>query len=108
MRQEVTTTNGRAASRSSAERLGFTPGTAVAGIAFHLMDERVALAVEEESLDRARERLTSEKFCPTIKRELWEGMANRERLEWLLTRSKTVTVMLPDGTARLERKRTWL
>jgi hypothetical protein len=92
----------------SEQRMSFTPAMAAAGIAFHLMDENLALVVEQESIQRTQSRLEGEKFCPTIKRELWETMDNRERLDWLMARSKTVIIMLPDGAVRLEKKRSWL
>lgn len=110
MRQDVRTTDSRVATGKAAseQRMSFTPAMAAVGIAFHIKDENLAIEVEEESIHRTQQRLEGEKFCPSIKRELWETMDNRERLDWLMARSKTVIIMLPDGAVRLEKKRSWL
>jgi hypothetical protein len=64
----------------------FTPKAAVTAIAFHLVDERLAKSVDPRSADRVLARLanTAARRPIQVAVALWQGMLNRQRLEWLL------------------------
>ena len=83
--------------------LHFTPERVVAGICFHLRDEGMVQDVTADSIRRAEQRMTRERLDLSIAREYWECMDHRERLNWLLTESHTVTSLAPGGIATLHR-----
>lgn len=80
--------------------LNFDDRRIVAGMVFHLIEEHHAERVSEASIRNTRERLRKKDLHLSIAREHWEAMSNRERLEWLLARSRTQAVY-SGGTAIL-------
>jgi hypothetical protein len=76
--------------------LHFEPETVGRAIVFHMLDEGLALEVEEESVKRTVARLRRRGLRPAIRRSAWELMTNHERLEWLLSETLTVPLMRPE------------
>ena len=68
----------------------FRPGSVVQGIVYHLLDEKLAAKVSDDSVNRTVQRLSSRNVCPSIERNKWSTMTNRQRLDWLLAESRTV------------------
>jgi hypothetical protein len=79
----------------------FDPKSVVRGIVFHLVDEGIAADVSGDSVRRTIERLTSRKISPSIQRGQWATMSNRQRMDWLLSESKTAMSVIFGKTAVL-------
>ena len=95
-------------SESSTENRGvisFDCHAVIAGIAFHLVDEGIALNLEPGSITRTLDRLRRNEVAPSIGRSEWATMTNEQRLQWLLVESKTCAV-LSGGVASLSPLRT--
>ena len=77
----------------------------VAAVKFHLLDERIARGVSDESVERAVRRMERSerrgKFI-TIPRGMWGAMSNRQRLEWLLASGGTTYHVREDKIAVVE------
>lgn len=69
--------------------LTFDERRTIAGVVFHLIEEKHADRVSEASIRHTHERLLKKGLHLSIAREHWEAMSNCERLEWLLARSRT-------------------
>jgi hypothetical protein len=74
----------------------------VAAVTFHLLDERIARGVSDESVERAVRRLERSerrgKFI-TVSHRMWGAMSNRQRLEWLLANGGTTYHVRDDKIA---------
>ena len=79
----------------------FDPKSLVRGIVFHLVDEGIAADVSGDSVRRTIERLTSRKISLSIQRGQWATMSNRQRMDWLLSESKTAMSVIFGKTAVL-------
>lgn len=90
---------------ATTDQLRFDPISAVRGIAFHLVDERLGRAVAEETMQRTVERLTAKSFSPCIARDRWIMMTNAQRLEWLLAESQTLPLIGADDVVFLRSRR---
>ena len=86
---------------SCAGTLVFEPPEVVRAIAFHLLDEKFARGVTEESCDAAMLALAELEQRLEIKKERWLVLTNRQRLEWLLKQSRIVVEANLDGTVSL-------
>ena len=78
---------------SEAAVLKFDAVSAVRGIAFHLLDEKLAKSVSADAIQRTIERLGARSFHPVIPRDPLTMMTNSQRLNWLLSESQTLTLM---------------
>jgi hypothetical protein len=76
--------------------ISFGPDQIVRAICFHLLDDHHAVKVSAISIHHTRDRLRRNRISIMIARRQWEGLSNRERLEWLLGQSKTQTVYSGD------------
>jgi len=85
--------------------LYFDPHRAVAGIAFHLIDEGITRIVAEESVQRTVNRLRHESFVLAIPARTWAAMSNADRLRRLLDETATEAALLPDDTVILTHRR---
>ncbi len=79
----------------------FTPERIVAAIAFHLIDEGIAISVAPQSTKRTLNRLRQQSFTWTISSRLWAKMSNLQRLRRLLEESHTDPSFLGGGIASL-------
>ena len=79
--------------------LHFSFDRVVAGILYHLIDERLAAAVDGDSLNDTLARLASDRAGRVIARWIWESLTNRGRLEWLLDCARTTVVIDQSGVA---------
>ena len=61
-------------------------------ICFHVLDEGHGSRVDAVSIRVTRLRLQKQNAHAAITRVQWTAMSNRERLEWLLARSKTSVI----------------
>lgn len=85
--------------------LTFDAGSAVRGIVFHLLDEKLARRVPEDAIKRTTDRLSGRDFRPSIARSRWTQMTNPQRLEWLLTETQTTTFAAPNDTVLLRARK---
>jgi hypothetical protein len=74
----------------------------LAGILFHLIDEQLAVAVDQTSVRSTSDRLANQSARGTIRRRMWEAMTNAQRLTWLLLRTQTMVVIDAHGGAQLK------
>jgi hypothetical protein len=81
------------------------PEMVVAAIAFHLIDGGQAVGVDDVTARKTLARLRRNGFNAFVPRVIWESMTDRERLEWMLAVSDTVTVLRADRVAVLKRRR---
>jgi len=102
----------KAVSVGSAGRVGrdaapvqFDAERAVAGIAFHLIDEGVTRLVQQDSMQRTLIRLRQHSFLLSISARTWAVMSNGQRLRRLLDETGTEAALLPDDTAILVQRR---
>ena len=72
--------------------LNLDPERIIAGMVFHLIDERHAVRVCDASIRNTRKRLRHSNLSLVIAREHWEAMGNEDRLQWLLSRSHTQAI----------------
>jgi hypothetical protein len=72
--------------------ISFDPDQILRAICFHLLDDGHARSVAGISVYQMRDRFRRQRMRLMIARRQWEEMKNRERLEWLLAKSKTVTI----------------
>ena len=79
----------------------FTPERIVAAIAYHLIDEGIAISVAPESTKRTLNRLRQQSFTWTISARMWAAMTNLERLKRLLEESRTEPSVLGGRIASL-------
>jgi hypothetical protein len=84
--------------------IAFDPEQIVQAIRFHLLDDQHASRVSTLSLHQTRDRLRRGRVRAVIARRQWESLNNRERLEWLLTRSKTVAIYSGDAASLAPQK----
>jgi hypothetical protein len=84
----------------------FTALSAVRGIVFHLLDEKLARRVSDDTIQRTIQRLDARPFSPSIQRGRWLGMTNPQRLEWLLAQTQTITLVEANDTVLLRPRRT--
>jgi hypothetical protein len=90
---------------SAAPPLRFDAERAVAGIAFHLIDEGVSRSVQQDSMRRTLNRLRQQSFLLSISAHTWAAMTNGQRLRRLLDETETEAALLPDDTAILIQRR---
>lgn len=86
--------------------LTFNSASAVRGIVFHLLDEKLARRVSDETVRRTIDRLDARAIHPSISRTRWSGMTNPQRLEWLLSETQTITLVEANDTVFLRARRT--
>jgi hypothetical protein len=72
--------------------IAFEPEHILRAICFHLLDDHHAATISALSVHHTRDRLRRQRVRLSIARRQWEAMSNRERLEWLLGQSRTVTL----------------
>src|SRR5881394_3414940 len=96
--KKTPTSWGKSKSNANASPLQFSPERAVAGIAFHLIDEGISRLVSEDSVQRTLNRLRHESFSLTISARTWAVMTNSARLRRLLEETSTEAALLPDDT----------
>jgi hypothetical protein len=100
-RRAVQTTSNPARSGSgSDERITFEPTRLLGGISFHLLDDELALEVDQRSVQSLRAQLEREGLIVTVSRHDWERMTDYDRLHWML-RAGGVNVSHHDGVAKL-------
>lgn len=76
--------------------VSFNPDQIVRAICYHLLDDHHAAKVSAISIHHTRDRLRRQRVSIMMARRQWEGLSNRERLEWLLGQSKTQTLYSGD------------
>jgi len=91
----------------SEDLLTFTPEQVLAGVSFHLMDEKLASKIDRGSSLEFLERLKQNLIEPFISRTQWCGMSNSSRVDWLLKRGRIVAQIGPSGTAILKAAQVW-
>lgn len=69
----------------------FNAEQVVRAICFHLLDDQHAARVSALSIHHMRDRLRRQKLQIMIARRQWQTLNNKERLEWLLTKSHMTT-----------------
>jgi hypothetical protein len=84
--------------------LTITPETALAGIAYHLIDRKLAVDVDEQATRHALCRLKRQRFSATVSRTTWQSMTDPERLQWLLAICDTAYTLRSDNVAVLKRR----
>jgi hypothetical protein len=82
-----------------------SPHKLLAGIAFHLIDNRHAVAVDDRARQKTLTRLRRHGFRACVERRAWEAMGNAERLDWMLAVSDTTFMMTADRVAILKRRK---
>jgi hypothetical protein len=83
------------------ELLLFEPSQIVLAIAFHLLDEGLAAAVDATSREAVTHALTELGVRLALPRQRWRMMDNGQRLRWLLTQAATEVAFGPDRIAIL-------
>jgi hypothetical protein len=91
-----------AAATETVPHYTFEPDRAVQAIVFHLIDEGIATRVAEESIQATVVRLGRMSIKPSMPQWAWSDMSNRERLQWLLDQTHTVSKLMSDETSILE------
>lgn len=81
--------------------LCFDPPGVVRVIAFHLLDEGKARAINIQSSQVAVIKLARRIVRLTISTDQWARMENGQRLQWLLIQSRIVVRSAASGTAML-------
>jgi hypothetical protein len=94
-------TDGVKATRTSSNVLSFDPSSIVQAIAFHLLDEGKASAVNRESSEAAVDKLARRNKQLVIAADQWATMSNAQRLQWLLDHSHVVVKSGTSGRAML-------
>lgn len=84
--------------------LAISADTLVTGIAFHLVDRKLATAVDEQAARHTLARLRRQRFNATVTRTTWQSMSDPERLQWLLAVSDTAYTLRSDNVAILKRR----
>jgi len=92
---------GRQPSDGADEQITFDSQRLLTAIVFHLLDDELALEVDEASVAAMRARLDRTKTNATVSRLDWGRMTDFDRLHWLM-RSSNVTVSHHDGIAKLK------
>jgi hypothetical protein len=82
----------------------FSPDLIVRAICFHLLDDHHAVRVSALSIHHMRDRLRRQKILLMIARRQWEGLSNKERLEWLLGKSHITTTYSGDVASLMPQK----
>ena len=82
------------------ERITFEPRRLLTGITFHLLEDELALEVDQRSVQSLRAQLEREHLSVTVSRHDWERMTDYDRLHWML-RAGGVNVSHHDGVAKL-------
>lgn len=90
---------------AAARELVMSPHKVLGGIAFHLIDTRLAMAVDERARIKTLGRLRRNGFKACITRAEWCAMSDAQRLDWLLAMSDTTYVLTADRTAILKRRK---
>lgn len=72
----------------------------IRAICFHLLDDHHAARITALSIHHMRDRLRRQKAHLMIARRQWETLNNKERLEWLLGKSR-ITAMYSGEVASL-------
>jgi hypothetical protein len=70
----------------------FDPDQIIRAICFHLLDHDRTTKILAISVYQTRDRLRRQHVRIMIARRQWEEMKNRERLDWLLIKSKTTRI----------------
>lgn len=91
--------------RDPARTLVMSPHKLLAGIAFHLIDNRQAVAVDDRARLKTLTRLRRHGFRACVARSAWESMGNGERLDWMLAVSDTTFMLTADRVAILKRRK---
>ena len=92
-------------SRDLARTIVMSPHKLLAGIAFHLIDNRHATAVDDRARLKTLTRLRRHGFKACVARPAWEAMGNAERLDWMLAVSDTTFMLTADRVAILKRRK---
>ena len=92
-------------SRDAARTIVMSPHKLLAGIAFHLIDNRHAMSVDDRARLKTLTRLRRHGFKACIARQAWEAMGNPERLDWMLAVSDTTFMLTADRVAILKRRK---
>jgi hypothetical protein len=82
-----------------------SPHKLLSGIAFHLIDNRHAVAIDDRARLKTLGRLRRHGFRACVTRTVWEGMGNAERLDWMLAVSDTTFMLTADRVAILKRRK---
>ena len=91
--------------RDPARTLLMSPHKLLAGIAFHLIDNRHAVAIDDRARLKTLGRLRRHGFRACVTRSEWESMGNAERLDWMLAVSDTTFMLTADRVAILKRRK---
>src|SRR5690349_22673424 len=91
--------------RDSARTLVMSPHKLLSGIAFHLIDNRLAASVDDRARQKTLGRLKRHGFRACVARSEWESMGNAERLDWMLAVSDTTFMLTADRVAILKRRK---
>ncbi|HSU65608.1 MAG TPA: hypothetical protein VLJ39_01935 [Tepidisphaeraceae bacterium] len=81
---------------SKSSVITFNPDQVIRAICFHLLDDNHATKISALSIHHTRDRLRRQRVSLMIARRQWETLNNRERLEWLLGKSRTQTLYSGD------------
>jgi hypothetical protein len=82
-----------------------SPHKLLSGIAFHLIDNRTAVAIDDRARLKALGRLRRHGFRACVARSDWDAMGNAERLDWMLAVSDTTFMLTADRVAILKRRK---
>jgi len=82
------------------ERITFESSRLLSGIVFHLLDDELALEVDQRSIQSMRTRMEREGLSVAVCRRDWQRMTDYDRLHWML-RAGGVNVSHHDGVAKL-------
>ena len=85
--------------------LRFDPAAAVKAIVFHLLDEKMAASVADETVCRTVDRMRGKSIELSIARRRWVKMTNPQRLRWLLRESQTTLRIGANDVVRLRARR---
>ena len=80
--------------------INFEPQRLLSGIVFHLLDEDLALEIDQPSLASLKSRLEASGVRASISRWTWQHMSDYDRLRWLL-KTTAINVIHHDGVAKL-------
>ena len=86
----------RASENCKSAVITFNPDQIIRAICFHLLDDNHASKIAALSIHHTRDRLRRARVSLMIARRQWESFTNRERLEWLLAKTRTQTLYSGD------------
>ena len=99
-RRAVPITSDPARTSGGDERITFEPRRLLSGITYHLLEDELAMEVDQRSIQSMRIQLEKQGLILTVSRHDWERMTDYDRLHWMM-RAGGVNVSHHDGVAKL-------